>query len=75
MLFLLFRFVLTIVWISSAAFYTSQILTGGKVYHPISFLLMSALNIVFVKKQKKQKQKSDYYLVYNFTFCCKRLKL
>ena len=38
---------------------------------------MSALNIVFVKKQKeqKQKQKSEYYLVYHFTFCCKRLKL
>ena len=42
---------------SGAAFYTSQI-TGGKVYHSVSFLLTSALNIVFFKKQKKQKQKA-----------------
>ena len=59
-------------------FYTSQI-TRGKVYHSISFLLMSALQCkhLFVKKQKKQNQtqKSEYYLLYNFTFCCKKLNL
>ena len=40
---------------------------------------MSALQCkhLFGKKQKKQNQtqKSEYYLLYNFTFCCKKLNL
>ena len=52
----LFRFVLMIVWISIAAFCTTN--NCGKVYHSISFLHTSAINIVFFKKTKETKTKS-----------------